>query len=1138
MAWGGEMRSSIVRGEVHFRAAWVALLLLLVAVPLLAQVPTGTILGVVTDSSGASIPNATVTLENVDTGYTRTATTGSDGSYRFPATAVGNYTVRVEATGFRSEARTGLTLSEAQQEVTNLQLAVGTSQQQIEVTAQAPQVNTTTSSLSHLVDPDQLAGLPLNGRNFVEMALLQPGVTQFQNNQFGVNALFGEFYSSNGAPIRSNMYTIDGAILGNVQGASASSISGLSLGVDAIREYQVMTNTYSAEYGLTMGSQMRIVTKNGTNQFHGEAFDYLRNSVLNSRNYFDLLYTLPPTTPGGGRRVAPFRRNQFGGTLGGPIKKDKTFFFGDYEGFREVLDNPPDVGVTPTIPAACHTPVVGGVQTVDNTCDSKLKPGQTENVAPVIQPILALWPSPNLPNDQFTYLSTATTKEDYGQGRIDQNLSSADTLFGVYTIDNANEIYPKIFPEFDFGLVERQQYFTLAENHIFSPALLNSFHFSYSRSHIVDSTPSPSNPTRLIGPQFSCVTGVPMCGINISPVANFSDTSVSAILNTQNVFGFGDDLFWTKGKHALKFGTLINYYQQFANNSVGPKGSLSFSSLQSFLLGQYRNYTVPAPGSDAGKFMLFDTLGFYVEDDYRVLPRLTLNLGLRYEFNTQPTERRGRQSYFANPPYSDAFTLGTIVDNPSYRDVSPRVGFAWDVFGNGKTAVRGGFAVLYDIANMGGVFALEGLGMPPFVNSFTVTNSKPPATLVLPLPIPSVSGNPLQGSSPVSVDRNHDTPHMLDFNLDVQHQLPFGIALSVAYAGSRGLNLWQPGNEANPFCPTSNTFVPQGCAGVTTVVPNANPIWASTSAPRLNPFFSNFALYQTTGVSWYNALQINVTKKVGHGLEFQSAYTYSKLLDDTEGISNSDTSGSQTGLDTNPFNRLFDWGPSNFDVRHNWRFNLLYHFPHSGAQGFVGKLTNGWWMATIAAVQTGQPFSPLLGADRAQSGQAGTRGGFERPDYVTSANIATVTAEAQAAGLTTCPPNSSGCIPYNPVVYNPNTVIIGSPLEWFNANMFTLQPVGALGDVRRNTLTEPGLANWDFSLNKDTRVGFLGEAGEVQFRAEFFNILNHTNFGPAQNGGVFDGSVKDTVEAPALHTGPIFTATPARQIQFSLKVIF
>ncbi len=1120
----------------------VALILFLVSVPAFAQVaPTGTILGAVKDPTGGSVPKASVTVTNLESNYSRTTTTGDDGTYRFPGLPVGSYSVKAETPGFKTETQTGLTLDVAQEAVVNFTLEVGTSQQEVTVTGEAPQVDTTTSSLGHLVNDTQIAELPLNGRNFVDLTLLQTGVTQFQNNNFGTNGLFGEFYSSNGAPLRSNMYTLDGAIMGNVEGASASSILGLSLGVDGIREYKVMTNSFSAEYGLTMGSQMTIVTKNGTNQFHGDVFEYLRNSALDARNYFDELNSLPTSVPGGGRRIAPFRRNQFGATLGGPIKKDKTFFFATYEGFRELWDNPPNVGVTPTLPAACHTPVVNGVQTVTNACDSKLKTGQTENVAPAIQPLLALWPLPNIePGDQFTYLASELARENYVQGRIDHNISSSDTVFGRYTFDNANGTYPKLFPGFDFGLIERQQYATLAENHIFSAALLNSAHFSYSRSHVLDSTPSTSNPlkTTLTGPQYSCVPNEPLCPINITSIANFSDGSASAIDNTQNVASLGDDVFWTKGKHALKFGVLFNYFQEYANNNEGYKGTITFGTVQSFVLGQYRSYVAPVPGYNAAKFMTFDTLGFYLQDDYHVLPRLTLNLGLRYEFNTQPTERRGRQSYFADPPYSDAPTLGPIVGNPTHRDVSPRVGFAWDVFGNGRTSVRGGFALLYDIANLGGLFALEGQSMPPFGITYTITNVAPLQSLVLPLPIPaSAATGSLQGTSPTTINQNYKSPHMLDFNLAVERQLPFGTALSVAYAGSRGLDLWQPANEANPFCPTSNTFVPQGCAGFTTVVPNALPTWMSTTQPRLNPFFANFALFNTGGESWYNALQVNLTKRVGHGLEFQSAYTYSKLLDDTEGLSNSDTSGSQTGLIEDPFNPKIEWGPGNFDVRHNWRFNILYHFPSLRAEGFVDKLVNGWWTGSIVSVQTGQPFSPLLGSDREQAGLAGTNGGLERPSYVTAANLATVTAQAVAAGVTTCPANSTGCIPYNPVIYNPKTVIIGSPQEWFNPNMFALQPVGTIGNVGRNTLTGPGLATWDFSLNKDTPLRALGEAGRLQFRAEMFNLLNHPNFGPAQNGGFLSGSVKDTAEQPAF-TGVIATSTPGRQIQFSLKVLF
>jgi hypothetical protein len=1136
------MELQLLISKKIFRTNWpLALLLVLVAAPMFAQViPTGTISGVVKDATGLTVPGASVTAVSVESNQSRTAMTSSDGAYRFPALPIGHYNVRVEKEGFKTETQQNLTLDVAQEAVLNFAMQVGATQQQVVVTADDERVDTTSSSLGHLVDNKQIVELPLNGRNFVDLTLMQTGVTQFQNNNFGTNGLFGEFYSSNGAPLRSNMYTLDGAIMGNIQAASASSISGLSLGLDGISEYKEMTNTFSAEYGLAMGSQTTIVTKSGTNSFHGDAFEYLRNSVLDARNYFDELYSLPASVSGGGRRIAPFERNQFGGSLGGPIKKDKTFFYGTYEGFREVLDNPPQVGVTPTIPAACHTPVIAGVQTVTNACDSKLQPGQTENVAPVMQPILALWPNPNIePGDEFTYLSTERTHENYAQGRIDHTKSSADSFFGRYTFDNTNETFPKIFPDFDSGLVERQQYVTLAENHVFSPVLLNSARFSFSRSHVLDATPSSSNPTTstLTGSQFSCIIGEPICPFNISSIANFSDATAAAIVNNQGIFGVGDDLFLTKGKHAMKFGILYNNYNQYANDAEGQKGSVAFSNLHSFLTGSYRSYTVYTPQYNSLKDMLFSTLGFYGQDEYHVLRTLTLNIGLRYEFNTQPTEKNGRQSYFLDPPYSDTVSLGSIVNNPTHSDVSPRVGFAWDVFGNGKTSLKGGSAILYDIANFGAVFALAGEATPPYALSFVETpTTGGPATLELPLPIPASTGT-LQGTAPTTINRNYKSPHMVDYNLAIEQQLPGELTLSVAFAGSRGLNLWQPVSEANPDCPTSYKVVLQGCAGVTTGISNL-PIWANAKAPRLNPFFSNFSVFGTAGVSWYNALEVNLTKKLNHGVQFQAAYTYSKLLDDTEGVANSDTSGSTTSQVEDPLDPILDYGPANFDVRQNLHFNVLYHLPDVvSRQSFAGKLVDGWWTGSIVSVQTGMPFSPLLASDREQAGLAGTNGGLERPSYVTSANVGMITEEAQAAGLTTCPANSSGCIPYNPVVYNSKTVITHSVQQWFNPNMFALQPVGTIGDVGRNTLTEPGLATWDFSLNKDTALRLLGESGKLQFRAEFFNLLNHTNFGPAQNGGFLAGSVGDIVEQPSF-TGLINTNTPSREIQFSLKAIF
>ena len=475
---------------------FLALLVVLAACPLRAQVtPTGTISGVVKDPTGLLVANAHVTVTNVEENQPRVATTNSNGAYSLPALPIGHYIVRVEMPGFKSETQRGLTLDVGQEAVVDFTMQLGETQDEVVVTADAARVDTTTSSIGHVVDNTQLNELPLNGRNFVDLTLRHPAVPQTHNNQYAPPGLSAEYTRATGAPIRSNMYTLDGAIMGNVQGASASSISGESLGLDGISEYKLITNSYGAEYGLVMGSQTTIVTKSGTNSFHGDAFEYLRNSVLNARNYFDNLYSLPASVPGGGRRIAPFERNQFGGSVGGPIKRDKTFFFATYEGFREVWDNPPNVGLTPTIPAACHTPIVNGVETVTNACDSALKPGQTENVNPYIQPILALWPLPNVePGDEYTFLSTERTHEDYVQGRIDHTFSAKDTLFGRYTFDNTNEIYPRIFPIFDTGLIEKQQYVTFGENHIFSSALLNSGRFSYSRSHVVDDTPSASNP--------------------------------------------------------------------------------------------------------------------------------------------------------------------------------------------------------------------------------------------------------------------------------------------------------------------------------------------------------------------------------------------------------------------------------------------------------------------------------------------------------------------------------------------------------------------------------------------------------------------------------------------------------------------
>ncbi|HWF37123.1 MAG TPA: TonB-dependent receptor, partial [Candidatus Acidoferrales bacterium] len=1025
-----------------------------------------------------------------------------------------------------------LTLDIAQELVVNVALTVGESTQEVVVTGEATQINTTTSSLAHVVDEQQVADLPLNGRSFVDLSLMQTGINK--NTSYSNYAGYsGTWYNSNGAPARANAYTLDGAIMGSVVAASDAMVDGTALGVDGIREYKVMTNSFSAEYGLRMGSQMTIVTKSGSNQLHGDVFEYLRNSALDARNYFDQTYLLPPTVPDGGDRVAPFRRNQFGGAVGGPIKKDKTFFFTTFEAYKEALDDPNYIGTPNTLPAACHQLVNPGTAftTLANPTACSSTGLTAASIVPLsIQPILVQIPLPNLPvvkAPQYSYLSSQTTNDYFGQFRIDQNISASDTLFVRYTIDNGNQVRPLQYQQFHDNWAQQVQYLTLAENHVFSANLLNSARLSYSRSNLNGTTIDS-----LTGPGLSFLPGVPLGTISISGglTGNFGPDPAGHPINIQNIVSLGDDVFWTKGKHALKFGTLINYEQQYVNENARLQGGLIFSSVSSFVTGKYATFTAPAAASFQAKYMLYDTMGFYAQDDYRVLPRLTLNLGLRWEFNTQPTEKHGRQSYLPDVPYIDTPVSGTIVGDPSYHNFSPRVGFAWNVFGDGKTSVRGGFAILYDIANLGMEFIQAGIAEPPFANAYTVPNTTN-ATLTLPLPVP----NTLQNSSPQVINHDYRQPHMYDFNLAVERQLPFNIALSVAYAGSRGNDLWQI-TEGNPRCPTQNPYVPQGCSAITlfngptqwispSALTNANNLLSSGAttfaAPatnaRLNSFWSEIQYDNSTGESWYNSLQVNLTKRVTHGLEFQSAYTWSKSLDDSQGELAPDVGGSQVLWIENPFNPKSDWGPSIFDIRQNWRFNVLYHLPAIQGDSFAAKALSGWWMGSIVAVQTGYPFSPLIGSDREQVGIF-TGANIDRPSYVTSANL----AQAQPGA----------------VVYNHGSAIMGSPNEWYNPNMFTLQLTGTIGTVGRDSLTGPGLATWDINVNKDTHLRWLGEQGVLQFRAEVFNLLNKANFG-LPNATAFSGTAGDLVEKPLATAGVISTtSTDPREFQFSLKVIF
>ena len=1058
-----------------------AIFLLLVSASMaVAQLPTATILGVVKDSSGSVVPDAKLTARNVDTGQTRTTTSATDGSYRFSALPVGPYEVRAEISGFETEVRAGLELAVSQEAVVNFSLQIGAVTQTIAVTAEAPLVNTTSGSLGGLVDEQRVADLPLNGRNYVDLGLMQLGVTQDNINrgaQTGGPVMAGTWFSSNGAPPRSNNYMLDGAIMQNYNNASTAGSSGSTLGVEGIREFRLVTNSFSAEYGMRMGSQMTIVSKGGTNQFHGSAYEYIRNSAMDARNFFD---RVTATTP---RRLPEFQRNQYGASLGGPIKKDRTFFFVVFESLRERL------GVTSlvtTMPTGCKGPAGG---TVTNTACPLLGSVASVTVAPIVTPFFSLWPTPNLPGNMFTFPYTQPTDEYYGQARIDQTISSNDSMFVRYTGDNDLEVLSGTLTGYGDSRTTRPQFATVSENHIFSSTLLNTARLSFSRTKLDGEAIDP-----VIGPNFSFAPGLPMGSITAGSglvVIGIGGTEPS--VSTQNIYTISDDLFLTKGRHALKLGTLINHFRQAKVQGNNYRGAAAFNSIVQFLQAQPATLTLVTPGTTIDRDYRFWTEGFYAQDDWKVTARFTLNLGLRYEFATVPTERFNRVSNLVNILTDANFTVGPIWKNNTLHNFSPRFGFGWDVMGDGKTAVRGGFGEPYDIANNNSMRDLGNASSPPFSSQSLVSN---PATLTIPF---AVTANAGTSSAIRPVDYNLKQTHALQWNLAVERQLPFQMALTVAYAGSRGLNI--------PILDEGNVTVP-------TILPNGQPFWSGTN-PRMNPNWGSIEYAQNASGSWYNALQVGVQKRLQSGLQFQANYTWAKVEDETD----EQIIGDSSIAPPYPQNIKLEKAPAGFDVRQVFHLNTIYHFPQPAGGQFLTSLLRGWWAGSILTLQSGYPLTPRLSANRSRSLADLLETSTDRPNLNPGRNNSNITSGT-----------STGCLGV------PAGTPLGTPNLFIDPCAFSIQPIGFLGNAGRDILTGPGTFGLDFSLAKDTALRRLGEAGKIEFRAEVFNILNHTNFAPPGNT-IFAGT--QDVQAPLSSAGQITrTATSARQIQFSLRLIF
>ena len=1053
---------------LHYRwPSFIALSLWLMAqigpVPVWGQAATtATILGTVTDQSGAAIAGTDVQVKNTGTGSTRSLVTDTQGRYRVSDLALGNYEVQASKTGFSTAVRRGITLTVGSQSVVDFSLAVGQSQQTVTVEAEVSQVETTSATVASLVDQTQMRQLPLNGRNFEQLVLLAPGVVSMTTNNHQPFSGEANTYSIAGARPEGQALLLDDTDIQTFwnQGSGAG-ILGTSLGVEAIGEFQTLTNTYSAQFG-GAGAVVNAASKSGTNGFHGSAFEFLRNSDLDARNFFD------------GASPPPFRRNQFGGSLGGPVKKDKAFFFVNYEGLRQSLTQTEIANVPDNNARNGFLPcsVAKGF-----TCDPATNLANV-GLAPGIAPVLALYPAATtvIGSGIGTVPTTGAQvgHENYVLARFDYMFSANDSIFGRYVSDGAdlttayNAISTTI-PLWPAAYTTHNQFATVEERHIFSGALLNSVRASFSRP-VTDGFQAGSTPPLQIFPG----SGRQDAEISVSGLSAIGADAPHLPLNlVQNKFEGADDLIWTHGSQTIKAGITVRRIQSNTNAPLDQGGVFAFSGLLNFLQAKPTTFTAMAPGvNDAWRYFRSTELMPYIQDDWKITSRLTLNLGLRYDFSTNPVCLHELCHELLSGPNSTGFSTVNqlFFNNPATRNFDPRFGFAYDPFANHKTSIRGGFGIFHDV-----------LEARTYANPFW---NAPPSTQLqqqnggFPVPFSSVSPSPATNTvtAPLST-----TPYLMEYNLNVQREIAPSTILNVGYVGSRGVHLIIAPN-INPPVPFINSEGVQQFATLSGGRVTMNPF--------VNPTFGSITEFEPAAVSRYNSLQASLNRRFARNVQMQVLYTWSRCIDNGSGTYNFENTVVGATV-SNPFNFAIDKGRCGFDVNQSLRVDGLVELPFKG-----NKLVEGWQLSGIFTAANGTPFSVTDGFN--QSGL----GNNIRPNLV------------------------GGCDPY-----------VGKVSEWFNPACFTVQPVGTLGNEGRNMSTLPGVTNFDLALLKDTRVPKISENFAVQFRAEFFNILNHANFGAPAVGDFVQGTNGGaTISGSA---GRITTtSTNSRQIQFGLKFLF
>lgn len=1078
-------------------AAFVTLLFfVLVTFGARAQEAGGSLVGTVTDPSGAAIVNANVSARNVATSATRTGVANSSGLYSIPDLIPGKYDITVTAEGFSTSVVSDVGLLAGERREVNVSMTLGAVSQQVTVVSdEVADVELATSEVRGVIDSHTVVELPLNGRDWTSLTLLQSGVAQVRtqksiavsndraNRGLGIDVTIG------GNRPQGNNYQLDGVSINDYSSGAPGSITGAVLGVDAVQEFTVITSNAPADYGKTSGGVINAASRSGTNTFHGDAYEFLRNSTLDARNFFD------------GKTVPPFKRNQFGASAGGPIIKNRTFFFADYEGFRQVLSQPNTI----TVPSAAAKSgnLVSGSVTVD----------------PKVQPFLALFPSPNgtVSGDTgiFTFIGKQAIQEDFGTARIDHRISNSDNIFGTYLYDTGNVQTPDSYDIKNIGNASGRQTLALEEAHVFKPTLLNTVGAGYNRN-VVDAfkTLSAIN-SAASSSALGFNPGEPVGVITVgSGITQFPGGlgAISEYRFHYNSYQAHDNIVWTLNQHSLKLGIYTERIQanQFTQGA-SPNGFYTFGGLKQFLLNQPTTFQTLLSTSKTPRDLRQTLFGAYIQDDYKFKPNLTINLGLRYEMATVPTETAGQLSTLINFTDTTPHLGSPYFSNPTLRNFAPRVGFAWDPFGKGKTSVRAAFGI-YDVLPLPYQFELLTLLSAPYTEgASTPVNAGDFPTNGF------VKANNPTNLRNAYVQQNPGRSYVEQWTLNVQHELFSSFTVTLGYVGSHGVRLPFHADEINDVQPALTSL---------------GYLWPGPSATGAR-LFSNIAGQVSTtmwaATSSYNGLNLEAIKRLSHGFQIQGSYTFSKSIDTgSSGIAGDTFGNSVSSLPT--FDSRLRRGLSDFDVRNVLAVNAIWMVPGEKSWGSVGDfLASGWQLGGIYTVASGLPFTPVIGGD-----PLGLKGAdlYAFPNRVPGCNP--VNANFKTQNLLYL---NSGCfsLPTAPASF-------ASVCKGFSGAT-TPPPSGQvycsnlLGNSGRNTVIGPGLQNLDFSLFKNNPVRQISENFNVQFRWEVFNVANHPDFNPP-----LPGARQVFTATGALNTTAGMLATPtsqtSRQMQFALKFIW